>query len=52
VVFALVILVTLLESNRMPKRKRLTVRVICRNLGRKNACPAATGGNTLPPVQE
>jgi hypothetical protein len=33
VVFALVILVTLLESNRMPERKSLTVRVICRKKG-------------------
>jgi hypothetical protein len=52
VVFASVIPVTLPEESRTGKRKRLTVRTICRNLGRKNACPAATGGRVLSPVQE
>ncbi len=48
-VFSPVILVTFLEDSRTGKRKRLTVRTICRNLGRKKRL---SGRRVLPPVQK
>jgi hypothetical protein len=43
VVFVSVILVTFPESNRMPERKRLTVRVIAENLSPIQASPIKSG---------